>query len=61
MIVTSNVSKKFLAGILIGYAKDVKTDANNLTKSGYVVPAVDFKHIQKVLVITEKKITEESK
>ena len=61
MIVTSNVSQKFLAGILIGYAKDVKTDANNLTKSGYVVPAVDFKHIQKVLVITEKKITEESK
>ena len=58
MIVTSNVSKKFLAGILIGYAKDVKTDSNNLTKSGYLIPAVDFKHIQKVLVITEKKITE---
>ena len=57
MIVTSNVSKKFLPGILIGYAKDIETDSNNLTQSGYVIPAVDFKHIQKVLIITQKKIT----
>ena len=56
MIVTSNISAKFLAGILIGYAKDIKLDSNNLTKSGYVVPVVDFNNIQKVLVITEKKI-----
>lgn len=60
MIVTSSISDKFLAGILIGYAKDVKLDANNLTQSGYLVPAVDFKHIQKVLVITEKKITSDT-
>lgn len=57
MIVTSNVSKKFLPGILIGYARDIETDSNNLTQSGYVIPAVDFKHIQKVLIITQKKIT----
>lgn len=56
-IVTSSISNKFLPGILIGYAKDVTLDANNLTQSGYLVPAVDFKHIQKVLVITDKKIT----
>ena len=43
--------------ILIGYAKDIETDSNNLTQSGYVIPAVDFKHIQKVLIITQKKIT----
>lgn len=55
MIVTSNVSKKFLPGILIGYAKDIETDSNNLTQSGYVIPAVDFKHIQKVLIITQKR------
>lgn len=60
MIVTSSISNKFLAGILIGYAKDVTLDANNLTQSGYLIPAVDFKHIQKVLVITEKKITSDS-
>ncbi|MCM1308161.1 MAG: rod shape-determining protein MreC [Butyrivibrio sp.] len=57
MIVTSNISEKYLEGILIGYAKDVKVDANNLTQSGYVVPAVDFKHISDVLVILDKKIT----
>ena len=60
MIVTSSISNKFLAGILIGYAKDVTLDANNLTQSGYLIPAVDFKHIQKVLVITEKKNTSDS-
>lgn len=57
MIVTSNISEKYLEGILIGYAKDVKVDANNLTQSGYIVPAVDFKHISDVLVILDKKIT----
>lgn len=59
MIVTSNISEKYLEGILIGYAKDVRVDANNLTQSGYVVPAVDFKHVSDVLVILDKKITVE--
>lgn len=57
MIVTSNISEKYLEGILIGYAKDVKIDSNNLTQSGYVVPAVDFRHISDVLIILDKKIT----
>lgn len=57
MIVTSNISEKYLEGILIGYAKDVKVDANNLTQSGYIVPAVDFKHVSDVLVILDKKIS----
>lgn len=57
MIVTSNISEKYMEGILIGYAKNVSLDSNNLTQSGYVVPAVDFKHIQHVLVILEKKTT----
>lgn len=54
-IVTSNISEKYLPGILIGYAKDVSLDANNLTKSGYLLPAVDFAHLQEVLIIKEKK------
>ena len=54
-IVTSNISSKYLKGILIGYAKDVRLDANNLTQSGYIVPAVDFKHLRDVLIILEKK------
>lgn len=54
-IVTSNISEKYLEGILIGYIKDVKLDANNLTQSGYLVPVVNFEHLQEVLVILEKK------
>ena len=54
-IVTSNISDKYLQGILIGYAKDVEPDSNNLTQSGYLVPAVDFNYLQEVLIITEMK------
>ncbi len=54
-IVTSNISDKYMQGILIGYIKDVKVDANNLTQSGYITPVVDFEHIQEVLIITELK------
>ena len=54
-IVTSNISDKYLQGILIGYAKDVTPDSNNLRQSGYLVPAVDFNNLQEVLIITEMK------
>ena len=54
-IVTSNISDKYLQGILIGYAKDVEPDSNNLTQSRYLVPAVDFNNLQEVLIITEMK------
>lgn len=55
MIVTSNISEKYLPGILIGYASDVSMDSNQLTQSGYLIPAVDFTHLTKVLIITELK------
>ena len=54
-IVTSNVSDKYLPGILIGYISTMEMDANNLTKSGYATPAVDFQHLEEVLVILETK------
>ena len=54
-IVTSNISDKYLQGILIGYAKDVEPDSNNLTQSGYLVPPLDFNNLQEVLIITEMK------
>ena len=57
-IVTSHISSKYLPGILIGYTTDISIDANNLTKSGLVIPIVDFENIQYVFVITEKKLTE---
>ena len=54
-VVTSNISDKFLPGILIGYISSIESDPNNLTKSGYITPAVDFKHMSEVLVVTESK------
>ncbi len=54
-VVTSNISDKYLQGILIGYINTIGVDSNNLTKSGTVTPAVDFERIEEVLVILEKK------
>lgn len=54
-IVTSNISDKYLQGILIGYVGNINTDSNNLTKSGTLVPVVDFKHLEEVLVILQLK------
>ena len=54
-IVTSYISDKYLQGILIGYVSEVTVDSNNLTRSGYITPAVDFKNLQEVLIITSTK------
>lgn len=56
-LITSNVSSKFLPGITIGYISDIELDSNSLTKSGKVTPAVDFKHLEEVLIITKLKET----
>jgi len=55
MVVTSNISSKFLPGILIGYVKNIEDDSNNLTKSAYLTPVVDFAHLDTVLIIKQKK------
>lgn len=54
-IVTSNISSKFLPGILIGYAADITTDDTRLTKSGYLVPVAQFDSLQEVLILTQLK------
>ena len=54
-VVTSHVSSRFLQGLFIGYVSDIDVDANNLTRSGYITPAVDFSKLQEVLVITTTK------
>ena len=56
-VVTSNISDKYLPGLLIGYVTDITEDNNNLTKSGEITPVVDFKHLQDVLVIMQLKET----
>lgn len=58
-VVTSYVSYDYQQGILIGYISDINTDSNNLTRSGTITPAVDFEHIEEVLVILNKKQTTE--
>lgn len=54
-IVTSNISDKYLPGILIGTINEINNDSNNLTKTGYILPAVDFSSIREVLVIMQLK------
>ncbi|MBR2402113.1 MAG: rod shape-determining protein MreC [Lachnospiraceae bacterium] len=58
-VVTSYVSYDYQQGILIGYISTITTDPNNLTRSGTITPAVDFEHIEEVLVILNKKQTTE--
>ena len=54
-IVTSHISNKYLEGILVGYISDIALDSSELTQSGHLVSAVDFKNLQEVLVITKLK------
>ena len=54
-VVTSHVSSRYLQGLFIGYISEIQVDSNNLTRSGYITPAVDFSKIQEVLVITTTK------
>ncbi|MQN00648.1 MAG: rod shape-determining protein MreC [Lachnospiraceae bacterium] len=56
-VVTSNISSKYLPGILIGYIAKKDNDTNALTSSGTITPVVDFSHLSEVLVITELKKT----
>jgi rod shape-determining protein MreC len=56
-VVTSNISTKYLGGILIGYVDQISVDSNNMSKSGTLVPVVDFEHLDTVLVITTLKDT----
>ena len=54
-IVTSTISDKYLPNITVGYITEINNDSNNLTKSGFLTPIVDFKHLNTVLVVTELK------
>lgn len=54
-IVTSSISDKYLPGLVIGYIDKIQLDANNMTKSGTILPVVDFNHLDEVLVILDLK------
>lgn len=54
-VVTSYQSDKYHPGILIGYVSQITMDPSNMTKSGYLTPAVDFSRLDMVLIITQPK------
>lgn len=54
-IITSKISDKYVPGLLIGYVHYIEKDSNNLTKSGYLIPAVNFDYLTDVLIITDIK------
>lgn len=60
-VVTSQISDKYLPGILIGYVRDLQKDASNLTQTARLTPAADFRKLDMVLVITEVKNSKELK
>ena len=54
-VVTSQVSSKYLPGLLIGYVYSHQLDANDLTQSGFITPVVDFTNLEQVMVILDLK------
>ena len=54
-VVTSSISDKYLPGLVIGYIDKAQLDANNMTKSGSLLPVVDFNHLDEVLIILDLK------
>lgn len=54
-IVTSHISEKFHQGILVGYAVNITLDSSNMSRRANLIPAVDFEHLEMVLIITEMK------
>ena len=50
-----NTKAQYLPSILIGYISEINQDSNNITKSGKITPAVDFEHLEEVLVILKTK------
>ncbi len=59
-VVVSHISDRFLQGILIGYVRDVYVDSSNMTRAAVLVPAVDFEHLDEVLIITVLKNEDEN-
>ena len=59
-IVTSNISELYVPGLLIGYVNEIRTDPNQLMRSGTIRPVADFDGLDTVLIITTLKITGET-
>lgn len=53
-VVTSSISEKYIPGVLIGYISEIENEPDN-TKKGTITPAVDFEHLDIVLVVKNPK------
>ncbi len=60
-VVTSQISDKYMPGLLVGYISSITDDDNELTMSGSIAPVVDFKHLSDVLIVKRVKMTSEIK
>lgn len=58
-VVTSQISDKYMPGLLVGYISNITDDDNELTMSGSITPVVDFKHLSDVLIIRRVKVSSE--
>ena len=54
-VVTSYISEKFLPGILIGYISELNNDSKQSDEVRLYHSVVDFRHLQEVLVILQRK------
>ena len=53
-VVTSSISEKYIPGVLIGNISGIENEPDN-TKKGTITPAVDFEHLDIVLVVKNPK------
>ncbi len=60
-IVTSQISDKFLPGLLVGYVTNMEEKSDGLSQVAQCIPAVSFNKLENVLVITTLKDSSENK
>ncbi|MBQ4347596.1 MAG: rod shape-determining protein MreC [Firmicutes bacterium] len=53
IVITSHLSEIYPAGLTIGTVTEIYTDISGLTKNAIIQPAVDFEHLDTLLVITD--------
>lgn len=52
-VVTSHLGSIYPQGILIGKIKEIENETTKMTRTAILEPAVDFKHLEEVLVINQ--------
>ena len=58
LVLTSSLGGNYPAGLLVGQVSSVQRDANGLFQTALIQPAVDFRALKAILVITNFKPTD---